>query len=134
MVLRDPNTLDLTHQKLRMAEDVMVWPVHERGELVYRIEIPKLHRFFRVGFEEYVFISVLDGSTSIPQACGLAAAKLGSRAPTAAQAGAIGRWLLQHELAYLDSDGPPIRRLSSAGASPTSTSGNQNAATLYSVD
>jgi putative peptide zinc metalloprotease protein len=107
---RDPNTLDLTQQRLRMADDVRVWPVRERGELVYRIEIPSLHRFFRVGHEEYVFISLLDGSTTIPQACGLAAKKLGSRAPTSTQAGTIARWLLQNELAYLESDGPPVRR------------------------
>jgi putative peptide zinc metalloprotease protein len=110
VVLRDPNTFDLAQQRLRMADDVMIWPVHERGELVYRIEIPKLHRFFRVGHEEYVFISLLDAETTIPQACGLAAAKLGSRAPTAAQAASIARWLLQNDLAYLESDGPPVRQ------------------------
>lgn len=107
---RDPNTLDLTQQRLRMADDVRIWPIRERGDLVYRIEIPSLHRFFRVGYEEYVFISLLDGSTTIPQACGLAAKKLGSRAPTSAQAGTIVRWLLQNELAYLENDSPPVRR------------------------
>ncbi len=117
MVLRDPNTLDLTQQKLQMAEDVMFWPVHERGELVYRIEIPKLHRFFRVGYEEYVFLSLLDGATTIPQACGLSAAKLGTCAPTTSQAEVIGRWLLENDLAYLDGDGPPVRRLAGAAAS-----------------
>lgn len=114
MAQRDPNTLDLSQQTIRIAEDVMFWPVRERGELVYRMEIPKLHRFFRVGYEEYVLISLLNGKTTIPQACGLAAAKLGNRAPTAAQAGAIGRWLLSNELAYLESDGPPVRRVSSS--------------------
>lgn len=109
MTVRDRNTLDLTHQKLRIAPDVQVWPVQERGEIVYRLEIPKLHRFFRVGHEEYVFLSLLDGNTSIPQACGLAASKLGSRAPTANQAKSIGRWLLSNGLAHLSSDPPPRR-------------------------
>lgn len=120
---RDPNTLDLTQQRLRMADDVRVWPVRERGDLVYRIEIPSLHRFFRIGYEEYVFISLLDGSATIPQACGLAAKKLGSRAPTSAQAGTIVRWLLQNELAYLESESPPVRRaytlMDSIAVSPT---------------
>jgi putative peptide zinc metalloprotease protein len=116
MAVRDPNTRDLTQQKLQLAEDLMVWPVRERGELVYRIEIPKLHRFFQVGYEEYLLISLLDGRTTLPQACGLAAARLGDRAPTAAQAGVIGRWLLQNELAYLEADGPPNRRATSRHA------------------
>ena len=126
MMRRDPNTLDLTQQTIRIAEDVMFWPVRERGQLVYRIEIPKLHRFFRVGYEEYVFISLLNGQTTIPQACGLAAAKLGNLAPTAAQAGVIGRWLLTNELAYLESDGPPVRRVSASAA----TSGENRALKL----
>lgn len=110
MPKRDPNTLDLTHQQLRIADDVMVWPIREQGELVYRLEIPSLHRFFRIGYEEYVFISLLDGRRTLPQACGLAAAKLGSRAPTAAQAGTIARWLLRNELATLGSEPAPSRK------------------------
>ena len=110
MTWRDRNTLDLTYVKLRIAPDVMVWPVRERGLTVYRMEIPALHRFFRIGYEEYVFLSYLDGQTTIPQACGLAAAKLGSRAPTAEQAKTIARWLLSNELAHLDTDPPPVRQ------------------------
>ena len=109
MATRDRNTIDLTQQKLCIAPDVMFWPVREQGELVYRIEIPKLHRFFRVGYEEYVFLSLLDGQTTIPQACGLAASKLGSRAPTTEQAKTIARWLLTNGLAHLQSDPPPTR-------------------------
>lgn len=112
MTRRDPNTIDLTQQRLWLAEDVRVWPVQERGELVYRFEIPSQHKFFRVGREEYIFISLLDGKTTVPQACGLAASVLGSDAPTAAQAEAIQRWLLSSELAYLEADGPPVRRSS----------------------
>lgn len=125
MASRDPNTRDLTHQPLRIADDVMVWPVRERGELVYRIEIPKFHRFFRVGYEEYVLISLLDGTKTIPQACGLAAAKLGSRAPTAAQAATIARWLLENGIAHLDGQAMPSRRqpIQSRGASKTSALG-----------
>ncbi len=109
MAGRDPNTLDLTQQKLRLASDLRFWPVRERGELVYRIEIPTLHRFFRVGYQEYVFLSLLDGNTTIPQACGLAAAKLGVDAPTATDAEAIARWLLTNDLAHLPNDPSPQR-------------------------
>lgn len=124
MATRDRNTLDLAYQQLKIAPDVMVWPVRERGETVYRLEIPKLHRFFRVGYEEYVFLSLLDGQTTIPQACGLAASKLGSRAPTADQAKTIARWLLTNGLAHFDSDPPPVRRQTTDhAASPSNPAG-----------
>ena len=110
MTFRDQNTIELARQTIRIAEDVVVWPVKERGEISYRLEIPSLHRFFRVGYEEYVLISLLDGKTTIPQACGLAAATIGRRAPTGKQAEEIQRWLLKNELAYLPGEGPPIRR------------------------
>ena len=102
MPKRDLNTIDLVQQKLRLAEDVMVWPVRECGELVYRFEIPSLHQFFRVGYAEYVLISMLDGKTTLPEACGLAASELGPDAPTAAQASTIARWLIDHQLACLE--------------------------------
>ncbi len=122
MALPDPNTIDLTYQKLRLAEDVIVWPVQERGKLVYRLEIPSLHRFYRVGYEEYVLMSLLDGKTTLPQACGLAARVLGSGAPTSAQAETIQRWLLDNELAYLESDGPPAQHDGRPDRWPSATS------------
>jgi putative peptide zinc metalloprotease protein len=109
MQRRDPNTIDLTQQKLRLASDLLFWPARECGQPVYRIEIPSQHRFFRVGYEEYIFISLLDGATTIPQACGLAAAKLGPQAPTASQATSIARWLLKNELATLAAEPQPNR-------------------------
>ena len=109
MAKRDLNTIDLVQQKLRLAEDVMVWPVRECGELVYRFEIPSLHQFFRVGYSEYVLISMLDGKTTLPEACGLAASKLGPDAPTAAQAATIARWLIDNQLASIGSDPAPVR-------------------------
>lgn len=120
MARRDPNTLDLTQQPLRLARDLRFWPIHQRGELVYRIEIPSLHRFFRVGYEEYLFLSLLDGRTTIPQACGLAAAKLGSRAPSADDATTISKWLLKNELAYLATEEEPKRKPHRAGGAATS--------------
>ena len=120
MERRDPNTLDFTQQPLCLARDLRFWPIHQRGELVYRIEIPSLHRFFRVGYEEYLFLSLLDGQTTIPQACGLAAAKLGSRAPSAADATTISKWLLKNELAYLSTEEEPNRKRHRAGVAATS--------------
>ena len=106
---RDANAVDLNQQRVVLAPDIVVWPVRERGELVYRFEIPAEHKFFRVGYAEYVFISLLDGDTTIPQACGMAAAKLREKAPSAKQASSIQRWLLRNRLAYLSGQDPPSR-------------------------
>ncbi|MGB1814688.1 MAG: site-2 protease family protein [Rubripirellula sp.] len=125
MAKRDLSTIDLGQQKLRLAEDVMVWPVRECGELVYRFEIPSQHRFFRVGYSEYVLISMLDGKTTLPEACGLAAARLGPDAPTAAQASTIARWLIDHQLACLENEANPSRSESfDASAYESSQSGH----------
>ncbi|MBB3208701.1 putative peptide zinc metalloprotease protein [Rhodopirellula rubra] len=102
-------TTELNQQRLRMAPDVRVWPVRERGEIVYRIEIRGLHRFYRVGYRESYLCSLLDGETTLAQACSLAAAKLGRDAPTESETAEIARWLLDNEIAYLDGDRPPIR-------------------------
>ncbi|TWU56564.1 hypothetical protein Poly51_24800 [Rubripirellula tenax] len=103
MEIRDPNTIDLAEQKVRLADDIRFWPVRERGQRVYRIEIPSLHRFFRIGHEEYVFVSLIDGDTTIAQACGLAASMLGKQALSLEQSTAIVRWLIANELARLPS-------------------------------
>ncbi|EMI21349.1 peptidase, M50 family [Rhodopirellula maiorica SM1] len=109
MSRRDPNTIDLAQQPIRLADDLRFWPIQQRGQTAYRIEIPSLHRFFHVGYEEYVFLSLLDGKTTVPQACGLAAATLGSQAPTTEQAQSIVYWLLENELGYLADGEPPTR-------------------------
>lgn len=106
---RDPQTLELGQQTLAIAPDVMIWPVRERGQTVYRLEIPRLHRFFRVGYEEYVFISLLDGKTTAAQACGLAAAELGKDGPTEDESMAIARWLLRNRIAHFAGSPPPTR-------------------------
>ncbi|WP_372718447.1 HlyD family efflux transporter periplasmic adaptor subunit [Novipirellula sp.] len=110
MSRRDPNTIDLTEQPIRLADDLRFWPIQQHGQTAYRIEIPSLHRFFHVGYEEYVFLSLLDGKTTVPQACGLAAATLGSQAPTTEQAQSIVYWLLENELGYLAEGDSPLRK------------------------
>ncbi|WP_442506689.1 efflux RND transporter periplasmic adaptor subunit [Novipirellula sp. SH528] len=110
MSRRDPNTIDLAEQPIRLADDLRFWPIQQRGQTAYRIEIPSLHQFYHVGYEEYVFLSLLDGKTTVPQACGLAAATLGSRAPTTDQAQSIVHWLLENELGYLANAATPTRK------------------------
>ena len=98
----DDYTTDLTHIKLRLTDDLVFWPHRAQEHVTYRIESKKRHKFFTVGYEEYIFISLLDGNTTPAQACGLAAQALGREALTQQQAIAVVRWLLQNELAKTD--------------------------------
>ncbi|WP_283435179.1 biotin/lipoyl-binding protein [Neorhodopirellula lusitana] len=86
---------------LKKSDDLRVWPVHEQGKLVYRIELPRTHKFFRVGYREYFLLSLLDGKTTLPQACSVAAAKLGGDAPSTEEANSIARWLLSNKVVRL---------------------------------
>ena len=82
--------------KLQLAENILVWPVRERGEMVYRVEVPRQHKFFRLGYREYFLLSLLDGETTLPQACSIATAKLGREAPTMDEANTIVRWFIDN--------------------------------------
>lgn len=84
--------------KLKLAEDVLVWPVRERGEMIYRVEVPRRHKFFRLGYREYFLLSLLDGQTTLPQACSIATAKLGRDAPTMDEANTIVRWFIDNDV------------------------------------
>ncbi|QDV57166.1 efflux RND transporter periplasmic adaptor subunit [Rosistilla oblonga] len=98
----DRLTDDVSQWKPRVLPELVFWPDRAPGEIQYRIEVPSRHKFFSVGYEEYVFISLLDGKTTVAQACGRAAQTLGREALTQRQADSITQWLLQQELATLD--------------------------------
>lgn len=134
MPKRDLDTIDLAQQKLCLADDVMVWPVRECGELVYRLEIPSLHKFYRVGYAEYVLISLLDGNTTLPEACGLAAVELGAEAPTSAQASTIARWLVRNQLAFFAGQPAPKRSQESPGRGGSALDGSAGKTLLQSVN
>jgi putative peptide zinc metalloprotease protein len=109
----DFETLDLTHQRPRLASDLAFWPVWEDGRRVVRIEQRNCNRFYRVGFREYIFLSYLDGNRSVAAACGLTASRLGTDAVSATEAESILVWLLEEGLATLDASpatfSPPAR-------------------------
>ncbi|QDV71161.1 Putative peptide zinc metalloprotease protein YydH [Rosistilla carotiformis] len=110
----DRLTDDVSQWKPRIASELVFWPDRVGGATRYRIEVPARHKFFSVGYEEYVFISLLDGNTTVAQACGRAAQTLGREALTQRQADSITHWLLQQRLARID--GAP--RASSTASGP----------------
>ncbi len=86
-------------------------------EFYYHIEIPSASKFYRIGYSEYVFVSMLDGETSFAHALAVTAQKLGHRALSENQATQLVQWLLQNGLAGF-ADGTTI-------ADPTQNEQNQ---------
>jgi putative peptide zinc metalloprotease protein len=119
---RDSNTLDLSQQYFCLAADVLVWPVSERGQLVYQLEIPQLHRFFRAGQAEYQLLSLLNGEHTLPQICGKLTASQGRDALSAAEAEFIVRWFLHNEIIHIRGETPPNRQPASHKDAASTTS------------
>jgi putative peptide zinc metalloprotease protein len=80
----------------------------------YLIEDPFTSRFFRIGVPEYVFISLLDGNTTVNEALALTADSLGRDAFTEGDAVSICHWLLNSDLAYTAESARTSRLLSAA--------------------
>lgn len=107
----DWSNVDLAHQKIRLNDEVVAWPVRENGERVYRIEDRKTHRFYRLGLREYMFVSLLDGRLTVAAACGMVAAGLGREALTQREAESIVVWVLEERLgAMIGMDGVGLGR------------------------
>ncbi|MEL6107887.1 MAG: efflux RND transporter periplasmic adaptor subunit [Planctomycetota bacterium] len=90
----DTDAIDIAQEKVRTVDDLNVWPVWENGKMFYRLEHRGRQRFYRVGFREYTFLSLLDGKTSVASACGIAASKLGTQALTSEETESLVIWLL----------------------------------------
>lgn len=69
-------------------------------ETCYMLEDPLNARFFRIGIPEYVFLSLLDGTTTIKEAVALTAQQIGKDAFTEREAAAICKWIIDNQLAY----------------------------------
>lgn len=95
----DLQAIDLGNQTVQLSDTILVWPASENGERVYRIEDRATRKFFRVGYREYVFLSLLDGKTTVAAACGFSAAQLGQAALSQEEAETVVIWLIQQGLA-----------------------------------
>jgi len=85
--------------KPKLRTDLVFTPQEFGGRPGYLIEDPLRTKFFRLGAPEYTLVSVFDGRTTISEAVQLTAAPLGPRAFTEPEALAIGRWLVESQLA-----------------------------------
>ena len=96
----DRLTREFKRSRIKLNEELIFSPQTYQDELFYHIEIPSTSKFFRIGYAEYVFISLLDGATSFAHALAVTAQKLGPKALTEKQATQTTHWLLENGLAH----------------------------------
>jgi len=100
----------LRHAVIRVRTDLRFTPQAVDGRPYYLVEDPVRSKFYRIGFSEYVFVSLLGGETSVGDAIQLTADALDSSPFGDRDAAAICRWLLETNLARVSgSDGSSSR-------------------------
>lgn len=95
----DFSTYELSRARLKLADDLIFTPQQYDDRVFYHIEQPSRSRFFRIGWAEYTFISLLDGETSLAEALSRTAGALGRDAFAEADATSICAWLIEKDLA-----------------------------------
>ncbi len=99
-------TLNLNCTKVQLRDDLMFAPQTHHGEVFTHIECVGKGSFYRIGYAEYVFISLLDGQTTFAEALAISAQRLAAHSLSTQQATTITLWLLENGLgAVVDPDG-----------------------------
>lgn len=102
----DPTTRERLQARLKMRDEVFVWPESYGDKTWYHLELTERGRFFRVGLPEYTFLSLLDGETTLAGAISLTARVLGPDAFNEEQALSLVKWLTESELIESLDDAP----------------------------
>ncbi len=101
----DISTVELSRTCVRLREDLVFVPQQYHDGVFYHLEVKSSSEFFRIGYPESVFISLLDGQTSFSEALAVTSQILKDQSLTQTQATAIYSWLLEHKLAtFADED------------------------------
>ena len=116
----DLSTRDLTSCRLKLSDELIFAPQQHAGLTCWHIEAPSKGQFYRVGYPEYVFLSLLDGHTNFAQAVTLSARALGAQALSQPQALEVALWLLENGLARCADD--PETAWQTPPGSPAKTS------------
>ena len=85
---------------LKLRGDLVFSPQVTSDPPCYTIEDPLRGKFYRVGIPEFTLLTLLDGRTSIAEAVGLAARRLGRDALAEHEALAVCRWAIGCQLAH----------------------------------
>lgn len=103
----DRSTVDLTRTRIKLRADITFRPQTYDGKTWYHIEVAAKSQYYRIGFTEYVFVSLLDGNTTFCEALALTARAQGAEALPRQQALTLYTWLLENEIAvFSDKDVP----------------------------
>ncbi len=97
----DNSTIELTRTRMKLRSDLRFIPQQYGRETFYHIEVPGTSAFYRVGYAEYTFISLLNGDTSFAEALAIAAQVSGSDALSQEKALIVYSWLLDKKLANI---------------------------------
>lgn len=101
----DISTVELSRTRVRLREDLIFVPQNYHDGTFYHLEVKTSSEFFRIGYPESVFISLLDGKTSFAEALAVTSQILKDQSLTQPQAVSIYSWLLEHQLAtFVDED------------------------------
>lgn len=111
----DHSTIHLACSRLRIRDDLIFIPQPSKDGIGYHIEVPSESRYFRIGYAEYCFVSLLDGENSFAQALTVTAQQLGPAAIDQQQALSIVSWLIENRLATVLDTGAGHNAHQSAG-------------------
>jgi putative peptide zinc metalloprotease protein len=90
----------------RLRQGLGFTPVQEGGQTQYILEDPMRHTFYRLGLEEYLFVSRLNESATLEELL-LSVARTGEAELSAGQAQSILNWLAARQLLQ-SGDGAPL--------------------------
>jgi putative peptide zinc metalloprotease protein len=103
--LPDISTVELTRTRLKLRDDLLFIPQRYGAETFYHVEVSTTSEFYRIGYPEYVFVSLLNGRTSFAEALAVTSQKLGAGSLNQFQAMTVYSWLLDNGLAsFSDAD------------------------------
>jgi putative peptide zinc metalloprotease protein len=105
----DYRILELSRSRLQLRADLHFTPQFGGGDQVYLIEDRLNGKYYRIGYPEYVFISLLDGKTTIAEAMTQSARTLPGNALSEHEAMIIGEWLLANDLAHTSASSQAAR-------------------------
>lgn len=99
MVKYDRLSSELKRCRVQLKDELIFVPQSFGDVTYYHIEIPSTSKFFKIGYAEYIFVSLLDGETSFAHALAISSQSLGAEALSEQQATQVLFWLLENGLA-----------------------------------
>lgn len=97
----DAATVDLTRTRVTLQKSVVFTPQICGDDTYYHVETAGKQTYYRIGFTEYVFLSLLDGNTSFSEALAVTARTLNADALPQQRAFELYKWAIEHRIVVL---------------------------------